>query len=311
MTRQLTALDNLDFPSLDTHLQHFGVKVVPFVSSGHHSDESTVFVSQNFSGDAFEQLLSLKKSIIHPMVIEHCIGANSVSGGDGSLCPLYVLIPVLQPLPKPKYPLYNLLLKDAVICLPVSKKNRSLVDRVNNYLKLIRFMGGQSRKDMKTGKSFERTHLIETRTDTENYRCAVIYGIPILFGSWLEEVWQHRDDPYFQPNEQHFLDKHKIKAFHNLHITFIGFSEDDAKQIEEKSHFEACTRELDGHLVEPSDQNCTHFVLNANKGDDCSAILDNFDKLPDYVVYKSVSIALNLVLNLLIFILSFSGSSLH
>jgi hypothetical protein len=31
-------------------------------------------------------------------------------------------------------------------------------------------MGGQSRKDMKSGKSFERTHLIESRTDSVNYK---------------------------------------------------------------------------------------------------------------------------------------------
>lgn len=30
-------------------------------------------------------------------------------------------------------------------------------------------MSGQSRKDMKSGRSFERTHLIESKTDSDNY----------------------------------------------------------------------------------------------------------------------------------------------
>ena len=31
-------------------------------------------------------------------------------------------------------------------------------------------MGGQSRRDMKSGKSFDRTHLIESTTDSDNYK---------------------------------------------------------------------------------------------------------------------------------------------
>lgn len=37
-------------------------------------------------------------------------------------------------------------------------------------------MGGQSRRDMKSGKSFERTHLIESTTDSDNYKV----NIPLI-----------------------------------------------------------------------------------------------------------------------------------
>lgn len=36
-------------------------------------------------------------------------------------------------------------------------------------------MGGQSRRDMNSGKSFERTHLIESKTDSVNYRVNLKY----------------------------------------------------------------------------------------------------------------------------------------
>ena len=182
------------------------------------------------------------------------------------------------------------ILKNAVICLPVSKKNRALVDQINHYLKLIRLLGGQSRKDMKSGKSFERTHLIETRTDTENYRCAVIYGIPILFGSWIDEVWDRRNEPNFNPNDPDLLAKHKVKAFYNLFIAFVGFSEDQPKQAKEKMDFEAATQEHGGHVVEPTDERCTHFVVNATKDTTIAYNYDSYPNLPDYIVYKSVSI---------------------
>lgn len=44
----------------------------------------------------------------------------------------------------------------------------------NEYLNLIRYMSGQSRKDMKSGRSFERTHLIESKTDSDNYNVNIV-----------------------------------------------------------------------------------------------------------------------------------------
>lgn len=41
---------------------------------------------------------------------------------------------------------------------------------INRYLNLIRFMAGQSRRDMKSGKSFDRTHLIESTSESDNYK---------------------------------------------------------------------------------------------------------------------------------------------
>ena len=43
-------------------------------------------------------------------------------------------------------------------------------------------MGGQSRRDMKSGKLFERTHLVESRTDSVNYR--VTYPHQLIDNIW-------------------------------------------------------------------------------------------------------------------------------
>ncbi|CAG2119479.1 unnamed protein product [Medioppia subpectinata] len=148
-------------------------------------------------------------------------------------------------------------------------------------------MSGQSRKDMKSGKSFDRTHLIESRTDTNNYRCAVIYGIPILFKEWIEELWQHRNDSHFDPNDINLINKFKIKAFHGLGLAFVGFSKEEPLEVNEREEMEILTKTFDGQVVDPYSNSCTHIILNANKGEKVDINFDQYERIPDNVVYKS------------------------
>ncbi|OTF83233.1 pebble-like protein [Euroglyphus maynei] len=179
-------------------------------------------------------------------------------------------------LPLPKNPLYNYLMKDFVICFSVHDKRKMRM--TNEYLNLIRYMSGQSRKDMKSGRSFERTHLIESKTDSDNYNLAVIYNLPILCKEWIDHVWEHRREIHFNPNDKNILEKYRLRPFTDLRIALYNFT---PKEIAEKTDQ---IIEYGGYSVSFYELNTTHMVIKNQSEVDCDEIMEKYSTLPKFVV---------------------------
>ncbi|KAI7692918.1 hypothetical protein SSS_05543 [Sarcoptes scabiei] len=218
--------------------------------------ENILYISSSFEGPLFEKLLSKQKPVISHLIVEDCI-RNRIT------------------LPLPKHPLFNYFMKDYVICFSIDDKRKTRI--INKYLNLIRFMGGQSRRDMNSGKSFERTHLIESKTDSVNYRLASIYGLPILSKEWIDHFWEHRLSKDFDPNDPELM-KYRIKPLTDLRITLYNFTPDE---ITKKTEL---IIEQGGHSVPLYDRNCTHLVIKNDSESDYLNILENFDELPKFII---------------------------
>ncbi|KAH9416784.1 Protein T2 [Dermatophagoides pteronyssinus] len=184
-----------------------------------------------------------------------------------------------QSLPIPKNPLYNYFMKDFVICFSVHDKHKTRM--TNDYLNLIRYMGGQSRKDMKSGRSFERTHLIESKTDSDNYNLAVIYNLPILCKEWIDHVWQNRREINFNPNDENILAKYRLKPFTDLRIALYNFR---PKELAEKTKL---IIEYGGYSISFCESNTTHLVINDHTEIDCEDIQEQYTNLPKFIVSES------------------------
>ena len=103
-------------------------------------------------------------------------------------------------------------------------------------------------------------------------------------------MWQNRDNLDFNPSDPTVLSKHRIKPFYGLRLGFINFCPSDPTQVQQKNEFEELAKENGAQVVDPKEELCSHFVLNAIKGQQISINLEEFYKTPDFVVYKSVSI---------------------
>lgn len=157
--------------------------------------QNVLYISSSFEGALFNRLKSLHLPIISDIIVEYCIQNRIVCFVQLELCSYSILnctiiifFPFPKTLPLPKHPLFNYFMKDYVICFSINDKRKtvcflfqsffqylieliSLIQNIiNKYLNLIRYMNGQSRRDMNTGKSYERTHLIESTTGSVNYQ---------------------------------------------------------------------------------------------------------------------------------------------
>lgn len=227
-------------------------------SSSLNNGKNILYISNSFEGPLFQHLISQRKPIISDIVVEYCI-ENRMS------------------LPLPKNPLYNYLMKDFVICFSVHDKRK--MRKTNDYLNLIRYMSGQSRKDMKSGRSFERTHLIESKTDSDNYNLAVIYNLPILCKEWIDHVWEHRREIHFNPNDENILAKYRLKPLTDLRIALYNFL---PKEIAEKTK---SIIEYGGYSISFCESNnTTHLVIKDQSEVDCQEIMDKYSNLPKFIV---------------------------
>ncbi|KAJ6222116.1 hypothetical protein RDWZM_000661 [Blomia tropicalis] len=219
--------------------------------------QNVIYISSRFEGTLFEQLSANKKPIISDIIVYQCIANRNA-------------------LPNPKHPLFNFHMKDFVICFSINDKRKTNV--INRYLSLIRFMGGQSRRDMKSGKSFDRTHLIESTTDSDNYKLATIYGIPILSKEWIDFVWENRRNADFISDDSTHLEKYRLKPFTGMKISLLNFPDDQIEQLTKN------ITENDGILVPIDDEHCSHLVINNAKTINYIEILEKLDSCPQFVV---------------------------
>ncbi|XP_076879509.1 protein ECT2 isoform X7 [Brachyhypopomus gauderio] len=218
------ALENINIPFVKTdNVREFG--------DGENGEFETVFVLKNFESPDYSYLYENDSRIVGPSVVLHCAGRD-------------------EPIPFSSRPLYSTTMLNVSLCFTGFRKK----DEVVNLVNLVHHMGGIIRKDFST----KVTHLVAQSTHGEKYRLAVCMGTPILTPDWIRKAWDRKDDIHFHAGDEDFRTAFKVPPFQDCVLSFIGFSE------EEKSNMEERALKHGGHFLEVGDDKCTHLVVEEN-----------------------------------------------
>ncbi|XP_023854932.1 protein ECT2-like isoform X2 [Salvelinus sp. IW2-2015] len=218
------ALQDINVPCIKTDdVKEFG--------DGENTEFETVFVLKDFTSPDYIYLYKHDNRIVGPPVVLHCAGRE-------------------EPLPFSSRPLYSTTMLNLSLCF-TGFRNK---EEVKNLVNLVHHMGGTIRKDFST----KVTHLIAYSTHGEKYKLAVCMGTPILTPTWIHKAWEHRDDVSFHAGDEEFRTEFKVPPFQDCVLSFLGFSNEDKTNMEER------TIKHGGSHLEVGDQKCTHMVVEEN-----------------------------------------------
>ncbi|XP_019936836.2 protein ECT2 isoform X2 [Paralichthys olivaceus] len=192
------------------------------------TDFETVFVLTDFDCPDYTYLYKRDNRIIGPPVLLRCAAKE-------------------EPLQFSCRPLYSTTMLNLSLCFTGFRNKEEMKNLVN----LVHHMGGTIRKDFST----KVTHLIAYSTHGEKYRLAVCLGTPILTPLWIHMAWERRNDVHFHAGEEEFRTEFKVPPFQDCTLSFLGFSE------EEKANMEERTLKHGGKYLEVGDDSCTHMVV--------------------------------------------------
>lgn len=224
----------------------------------------TLFIIRNFDDEpCFEKLKACNCSIMGHIALLQTI--RSLSSKDETIRMV-----------RPDRPLHNLAMKDCIITLDGISSTRE----AQNLLDLTRYMGAKSRGVV----SDKTTHLVARDTRVTKYKRALELGQAIMCTDWVRESYQMaQDDLDFEANSPEMIQQYKLKPFHGLRLAFVGFKDDDLKELCELTLLNG------GLMAEVSDLSCTHIVVDAIIGsDDTNADLSSVinQNISAYVVYR-------------------------
>lgn len=176
----------------------------------------------------------------------------------------------------PERPLHNLAMQQVLITFSgISSKHEA-----KRLLTLTRYMGAKSREDV----SNKTTHLVAGNPRGVKYRRALELGLCIMNTTWVKESFRlAQNDLDFEANMPEVVQHYKLKPFHELHMAFMGFKEEDIKELSE------LTLANQGVVVDPANLSCTHIVIDAISGfDDTSThLLSSINQATSaHVVYR-------------------------
>ncbi|XP_041861527.1 protein ECT2 isoform X2 [Melanotaenia boesemani] len=218
------ALQDISSPFIKTDkVEEFG--------DGENADFETVFVLTEFDSPEYDYLYKHDNRIVGPPVVLHCAAKK-------------------EPLQFSCRPLYCTSMLNLSLCFTGFRNKEEMKNLVN----LVHHMGGTIRRDFST----KVTHLIAYATHGEKYRLAVCMGTPILTPLWIQKAWERRDDVDFHASEEEFRTKFKVPPFQDCILSFLGFSEDEKANMEER------TLKHGGKYFEVGDERCTHMVVEEN-----------------------------------------------
>uniref|UniRef100_A0A669CE10 Epithelial cell transforming 2 n=1 Tax=Oreochromis niloticus TaxID=8128 RepID=A0A669CE10_ORENI len=223
MIKSIVNMDiNTPFIMTDS-VQEFG--------DGENTEFETVFVLTDFDSPEYNYLYKHEHRIVGPPVVLHCAAKD-------------------EPLQFSCRPLYSTTMLNLSLCFTGFRNKEEMKNLVN----LVHHMGGTIRKDFST----KVTHLVAYSTHGEKYRLAVCMGTPILTPSWILKAWERRDDVNFHAGDEEFRTEFKVPPFQDCVLSFLGFSE------EEKANMEERTLKHGGMYLEVGNERCTHMVVEEN-----------------------------------------------
>uniref|UniRef100_A0A8C5DFC2 Epithelial cell transforming 2 n=1 Tax=Gouania willdenowi TaxID=441366 RepID=A0A8C5DFC2_GOUWI len=217
--------------SLDINTPFMITDNVQEFADGENANFESVFVLSDFDSAAYSYLYKRENRVVGPPVVLYCATKG-------------------EPLQFSCRPLYCTTMLNLSLCFTGFRNKEEMKNLVN----LVHHMGGTIRKDFST----KVTHLIAYSTRGEKYRLAVCMGTPILTPSWIHKAWERRDDVLFHAGDEAFRTEFKVPPFQDCVLSFLGFSE------EEKSNMEERTLKHGGRHLEVGDERCTHMVVEEN-----------------------------------------------
>ncbi|XP_055040494.2 protein ECT2 isoform X2 [Misgurnus anguillicaudatus] len=219
------ALQEINTPCIKTdNVREFG--------DGENCEFESVFVLKDFQAPEYSYLYKNDNRILGPPAVMYCASKG-------------------EPLPFSSRPLYSMTMLNLSLCFTGFRKKEEVVNLVN----LVHHMGGTIRKDFDSAKV---THLIAHSTHGEKYRLAVCMGTPILTPEWIHKAWEHRNDINFHASNESFRTEFKVPPFQDCVLSFLGFSEEDKTNMEER------TQKHGGRVQPVGDERCTHLVVEEN-----------------------------------------------
>ncbi|XP_052424819.1 protein ECT2 isoform X1 [Carassius gibelio] len=218
--------------NMDINTPYIKTDNVRDFGDGENCEFETVFVLKDFQAPEYSFLYKNDNRILGPPAVMHCASKG-------------------EPLPFSSRPLYSMTMLNLSLCFTGFRKKDEVVTLVN----LVHHMGGIIRKDFDSTKV---THLIARSTHGEKYRLAVCMGTPILTPEWIHKAWEHRDDINFHAGNEEFRTVFKVPPFQDCVLSFLGFSE------EERSNMEERTQKHGGRFQAVGDEGCTHLVVEEN-----------------------------------------------
>uniref|UniRef100_A0A672SSZ7 Epithelial cell transforming 2 n=1 Tax=Sinocyclocheilus grahami TaxID=75366 RepID=A0A672SSZ7_SINGR len=139
-----------------------------------------------------------------------------------------------EPLPFSSRPLYSMTMLNLSLCFTGFRKKDEVVTLVN----LVHHMGGTIRKDFDSAKV---THLIARSSHGEKYRVCI-----------------HRIHTYISSfRNEEFRTEFKVPPFQDCVLSFLGFSEEEKTNMEERT-------QKHGTGLSLGDARCTHLVVEEN-----------------------------------------------
>ncbi|XP_046989203.1 protein ECT2 isoform X1 [Schistocerca americana] len=211
--------------------EKFGIPVVESDSGSEFLNDGTcdtVFITNDFSGSAFEAIHRSEQRIMGPTALQEC-----AEKGDT--------------LPHNTRPLYCHAMAGLVVCFTGFRKK----DELNRMITLIHNMGGSIRKDMVA----KVTHLIANNCGGEKYRYAVTFRVPIMSDTWVYKCWEQRDNVGFSAVSDEMM-CHKMKPFVGARVCFYGFPD------EERQHMTEILLQNGGEVTDVEDGTSTHVVVD-------------------------------------------------
>nr|XP_060623500.1 protein ECT2 isoform X8 [Anolis sagrei ordinatus] len=191
----------------------------------------TVFVVADFQDSVFNTLYKAECRILGPPIVLQCARKG-------------------EPLPFSCRPLYCGSMMDLVLCFTGFRKKEELVKLVT----LAHHMGGIIRRDFCS----KVTHLVANSTQGDKFRVAVSLGTPIMKAEWIYKSWEKRNDIDFCAAAEEFRKEFKVPPFQDCRLSFLGFSDDEKKNMEEMTEMQG------GQHLPVGDEKCTHLIVEEN-----------------------------------------------
>uniref|UniRef100_A0A672S5Q2 Protein ECT2-like n=1 Tax=Sinocyclocheilus grahami TaxID=75366 RepID=A0A672S5Q2_SINGR len=207
--------------NMDINTPYIKTDNVRDFGDGENCEFETVFVLKDFQAPEYSFLYKNDNRILGPPAVMHCASKG-------------------EPLPFSSRPLYSMTMLNLSLCFTGFRKKDEVVTLVN----LVHHMGGTIRKDFDSTKV---THLIAHSTHGEKYRVC-IHRIHMYTSSLLATDFCNEE----------FRTEFKVPPFQDCVLSFLGFSEEERTNMEER------TQKHGGRFQAVGDERCTHLVVEEN-----------------------------------------------
>ncbi|KAL3835828.1 hypothetical protein ACJMK2_021298 [Sinanodonta woodiana] len=197
-------------------------------------EKNSIFIFEDFLGDAFVHLSNLKFRILGPQ----CILTSTACKKE---------------IPRGLTPIFNLAMKDLLVCCT----SVDIHCRDEIYQK-VRWMGGNVTKDFMMGV----THLVAGEVGSKKYQVAADLGLPIMLPTWVNTVWEtsRKEAKHIHALDEQFQGL-KCPIFYGLVVTVSGLSSDERKEAKKLIEKEGGT-----YSGEMKMNHTTHLIINEAKG---------------------------------------------